>query len=319
MLSYLADIRRRRIIYSLALLALVVGISWAAGPTAERPSDSIQADSPVSARGPANAAPITQTDSPYGVPDTVTLPNGTIVGHDVKHDLSPPLRDMKPAPERTGRWEGPENPRSSYTGPNVKVHDPVVQSWFSPWAPLVMPTPIQNFEGLGNFFGGWPPDTEGDVGPNHYMQFINDHLQIWNKSGVSVYGPVTGNTPWSGFGGPCQTRNDGDPIVLYDPMADRWLISQFTASNPYGECVAISQTSDPTGAYYRYFFQLSTTIFYDYPHLGVWPDGYYMAANRFNAASGSAAIAFDRSRMLQGLSAAYREFDPGVNTMMPAD
>src|SRR5947199_411107 len=79
-----------------------------------------------------------------------------------------------------------------------------------------------------------------------------------NKSGVSVYGPVTGNTPWSGFGGSCQTRNDGDPIVLYDSIADRWLISQFTGANPYGECVAISTTPDPTGTYNRYFFQLST-------------------------------------------------------------
>ena len=138
-----------------------------------------------------------------------------------------------------------------------------------------------------------------------------------------MYGPVNGNTLWSGFGGGCQTRNDGDPIVLYDPMADRWVISQFTAASPYGECVAVSTSPDPTGSYYRYFFQFSTTIFYDYPHMGVWPDGYYMSANRFtgNTYSGPAAIVFDRSKMLQGQAATFQAFNASstYGTMLPAD
>src|SRR5438132_1138887 len=87
---------------------------------------------------------------------------------------------------------------------------------------------------------GADPVSTGDVGPNNYVQIVNTTLQIFNKSGTSVYGPAANNTQWAGFGGPCETRNDGDPIVMYDPMADRWLISQFTTSNPYGECIAIS-------------------------------------------------------------------------------
>jgi hypothetical protein len=234
----------------------------------------------------------------------------------VKHDLSPPLRDITPLPPMKGQAEAPENPAVKDLAAGAVGKDPVVQNWMSP---LAMPAAILNFDTLGNLNGVYPPDTNGDVGPNHYVQWINLSLQMWNKSGVSVYGPANGNTIFSGFGGPCQTTNSGDPVVLYDPMADRWLLSQFTSSSPYGECIAISQTADPTGAYYRYFFQLSTTVFYDYPHLGVWPDGYYMSANRFNAASGSAALVFDRARMLQGLSATYQEFDPAVSTLMPSD
>ena len=134
---------------------------------------------------------------------------------------------------------------------------------------------------------------------------------------------MNANTIWSGFGGSCQTRNDGDPIALYELMADRWLIAQFTAANPYGECVAISTSPDPTGSYYRYFFQLSTTVFYDYPHLGVWPDGYYMGANRFtgNTYSGGAAIVFNRANMLQGLASTYQAFNTSTTygTLLPSD
>src|SRR5207302_10392157 len=125
--------------------------------------------------------------------------------------------------------------------------------------------------------------------------------------------------------GACQSRNDGDPIALYDPMADRWLMAQFTAANPYGECVAVSTSSDPTGSWYRYFFQFSTTVFYDYPKLGVWPDGYYMGANRFtgNTLSGRSAIVFERAKMLQGIAATGQEFQLATTAVgayvMPAD
>ena len=91
------------------------------------------------------------------------------------------------------------------------------------------------------------------VGPNHVVTMANLHFQIFDKSGNSLFGPAANNTLWSGFGGPCQIENAGDPVVLYDQLADRWLLSQFTSAGPtYFECVAISQTSDPTGAYFRY-------------------------------------------------------------------
>ena len=84
-----------------------------------------------------------------------------------------------------------------------------------------------NFAGQGNRNGVLPPDTNGDVGPNHYVQWVNLSLAIYSKTGTLLYGPTDGNTLWAGFGGPCQTSNDGDPIVLYDALADRWMVSQF--------------------------------------------------------------------------------------------
>ncbi|HUS15793.1 MAG TPA: S-layer homology domain-containing protein, partial [Chloroflexia bacterium] len=166
-------------------------------------------------------------------------------------------------------------------------------------------------------------DTNGDVGPNHYVQTVNASFAVWDKNGTVLLTPRTINTLFAGFGGVCQTRNDGDPIVLYDSMADRWFINQFTSGAPYTQCTAISQTSDPTGAYYRYAFQTSATDFYDYQKYGVWPDGYYMTANVFEATGGfrPSMIAFDRARMLQGLSATFQEFNPGnyYGNILPAD
>jgi hypothetical protein len=216
----------------------------------------------------------------------------------------------------------PKGEESANAAPQAQVTDPVVQKEFGPGS-LAMPAPIQNFAGVGNRNGVYPPDTNGDVGPSHYVHWVNLSYQIFNKNGVSLYGPANGNTLWTGFGGACETQNAGDPIVLYDSMADRWLMSQFTSSAPYGECIAISTTGDPTGSYYRYFFQHSTTVFYDYPHLGVWPDGYYAGFNRFGAVfyEGPSAIVYDRAKMLQGLPATYQEkqLSTSYGTLQPAD
>ena len=103
--------------------------------------------------------------------------------------------------------------------------------------------------------------------------------------------PAAGNTLWAGTGTACATYNDGDPITLFDHLANRWMMSQFallsfpitfTSASPF------RQTADPTGAWYLYDFQTSTTLMNDYPHFGVWPDGYYMTVNQFgtDAAAG---------------------------------
>src|SRR5437867_878702 len=248
------------------------------------------------------------------------------VGRDVHHDVSPPLRAIPPIPPRPGKTvrEMPEPVGEATEGqPRPPVDDPVAQRFFTRGnGPSAMPSPAVNFDGVGNLDLVYPPDTNGDVGPNHYVQFINLSFQVFSKTGVSLYGPAEGNTLWSGFGPPCETHNDGDPIALYDPIADRWIMSQFVSSSPYGQCIAVSQTPDPTGAWNRYFFQLSTTVFYDYPKLGVWPDGYYMSANRFNGVLGPAAIVFERSKMLLGQPATYQEFHPSsgsTQTYLPSD
>jgi len=159
-----------------------------------------------------------------------------------------------------------------------------------------------------------PPDTQGDVGPNHYVQVVNLSFEIWDKQGNSLYGPYDLSTIWDGFNGDWSGTNDGDPIVLYDQAADRWMISQFSLPHqqgffinpPYYELVAISKTPDPTGEWYQYAFQFDDYM-PDYPHLGIWPDGYYMATNGFEkgaAFRSAGATCFERDKMLVGDSTA---------------
>src|SRR5260370_9082 len=101
-----------------------------------------------------------------------------------------------------------------------------------------------------------PPDPNSAVGPNNVVEIVNQSFAIFNKSGAAQYGPAATNTLWSGFGGGCQTNDDGAATVAYDRLADRWIISQFSVSTtPYLQCVAVSATADPTRAYYPYSFQ----------------------------------------------------------------
>ena len=184
--------------------------------------------------------------------------------------------------------------------------DPVVQTM----APSTLPPiPIQNFDGIPETanapFTVLPPDTEGDVGPNHYVQWVNDRLAVYDKSGALLYGPVPGRTLWNGFGDAfCSITDSGDPIVLYDRRADRWMMSQISFRDPRGpfyQCLAVSQTPDPTGPFYRYAFKVSDTKLNDYPKFGVWSDAYYMAINQFTCSftricdyAGQGAVAFER-------------------------
>jgi len=267
----------------------------------------------------------------YASPAEHNSPAGEFfVSDPVVADVSPalnslPLVEAKPFTEAIVKGE-PHQTNSFFNGDErPQIADPVAQEAFGLPGLDVMaaPAPIQNFNGMGNLAGVLPPDTDGEVGPNHFVQMVNSHLQIFNKSGQSLYGPVQINAIFAGFGGQCDTQNDGDPVVLYDQLADRWLISQFVASAPYGECIAISTTPDPTGTYYRYFFQLSTTVFHDYPHLGMWPDGYYMETNRFtgNTYTGPAVTVFDRAKMLTGQAATFQQFtlSSSYGTLLPAD
>ena len=137
-----------------------------------------------------------------------------------------------------------------------------------------------------------PPDTNGAVGATQYVQWVNAEFAVFDKvTGALVAGPTEGNTLWAGFGGGCETNNDGDPIVQYDKMANRWILTQFSiVTLPYTECVAVSTTSDATGTYNRYAFSFGNTDFPDYPKLGVWPDAYYMSFNLFANGNTSSAL-----------------------------
>lgn len=169
-----------------------------------------------------------------------------------------------------------------------------------------------SFDGTGNPTGCGscsPPDTVGDVGPNHYIHMVNaTKVAIYNKSGTLLNTPFNLGTLWSS--GNC-TSNAGDPVVLYDSLADRWLLSQF--ASPSHMCVAVSQTSDPLGAYFTYTFNVGS--FPDYFKFGVWPDAYYMSANETTYT----AYAFNRANMLTGAPATFQKFTGGTNLYLPSD
>jgi len=241
------------------------------------------------------------------------------VGRAVRHDTSAPLSQMA----RTFVTERPERQIPIKIPPGLaerhkgfaKRPDPVLQTRPSD---TLTPVPSLTFEGQSDddnaaTIGGRvvPPDTNGDVGPNHYVQFINLILAVYDKTGTKIFGPVAGNSIWDGFGGICEATNHGDPVVLYDHLADRWVVSQFAIGADGHQCVAVSTTGDPTGSYHRYDFVVSPSAFNDYPKLGVWADGYYMSANEFDATfEGAIAIAFERDAMLVGQPADFVKFGP---------
>ncbi|MGE5361496.1 MAG: fibronectin type III domain-containing protein [Bacteroidales bacterium] len=269
---------------------------------------------------------VSAQQAPQGPPPDVP---GAQVVQEVRHDRSRPLREIPPTMEEVEGAREVQAPLHITRGPKKPVgfRDPVLQQSL----PLAsMPSATQSFEGVNNRNGVLPPDTNGDVGPNHYVQWVNLSLAIYTKSGALLYGPTNGSTIFSGFGGPCQTSNDGDPIVLYDERADRWVLTQFALPNypngPFYQCIAVSTTGDPTGTYNRYQFSFGKMN--DYPKFGVWSDGYYMSFNQFAAGSGAWAgqgvAVFERAQMLNGRTARMVYFDMATKDrslggMLPSD
>jgi hypothetical protein len=206
--------------------------------------------------------------------------------------------------------------------------------------PLTGVTVLRNFEGQSaqdnvNVFGFAfvPPDTNGAVGATQFVQMVNVTIAVYDKNtGALELGPAAIHSIWNGFGGMCElgggtadTADGGDPVVLYDKISGRWLVSQFQFNPTFThnvECVAISTSSDATGAYNRYEFDFGGN-FPDYPKFGVWPDAYYATFNVFppRGFAGAQACAFDRKAMLVGKPAAAVCFQPGpaFASLLPAD
>ena len=265
---------------------------------------------PASTRVMACAAALVSAAVLTGLPadpDSAPVTSGIYrgAGIAVRFDVSPPLRSMSLRPMKpTGRraleelrtgFEGPLGPQTpdSRVQPRVGIGE--------------IPSPIASFDGPSNLANVSPPDPVGDVGPNHYVAMSNLFFAIYDKTGGLLYGPAANNTLWATFGGPCQTENQGDPIVLYDQLADRWILTQFTANGPeYFNCVAISTSADPTGTYYRYAFSTGNN-FPDYPKYGVWGDAYAISTREFDAGAsfeGIGVYALNRAQMLAGNPAA---------------
>ena len=241
---------------------------------------------------------------------------------------SPSVRDLPAAPVTTRDFEHELPPVKQVRAIPDGFVDSVVQTSVSATA-AAAPAPIASFEGMtqAEGCGGCiPPDPNGAVGPNQYVHMVNSAFSVYSKSGARLSGPTPINKLFESFGpgNVCHDTNNGDPIVVYDQLADRWLLSQFAfpfdANNnpvaPFDECVAISQGADATGPYYIYDFHLSDTVFHDYPHFGLWPDGYYMSTHEFNASSlsyvGAGVFAFERDKMLNGQPARMIYFDLGT-------
>ncbi|HVN14829.1 MAG TPA: hypothetical protein VMT73_03735, partial [Anaerolineales bacterium] len=185
---------------------------------------------------------------------------------------------------------------------------------------LSMPAPTNSWDGISNVYNldsVIPPDVNGDVGPDHYVQVVNNLYSIWNKVGVNLfpYGPHQITEPFTGYGGLCESDPGNGGMVLYDHMADRWVLTYPAYGvGQYLQCVAVSKTPDPVnGGWYQYSFLISTNKVNDHPKLAIWPDGYYIVFNELDPATqafkGEGIAAFERQKMLQGQSAEYYSVD----------
>src|SRR5215208_847719 len=255
-------------------------------------------------------------------------------------DLSPPLRDLPVV------WPQAGEKREPHVHPRIPIRhhdrpDPVIQSsfWQQRMTSLAIPAPSRQWAGIGEGdcgqpCKGSPPDTNGAVGKTQYVQMVNDALQVFDKlTGTSLLGPIQLRSVWLGFGDTCPNGGAGDPVVVYDRLADRWVISQFAApsgAETQNECIAVSQTDDATGAWYRYDFRFTTIEdrLQDYPKLGVWPDGYYMSAVMGDTSTppgvllGAKPFVFDRAKMLVGDPTATLQTTEGIigkSFFLPSD
>jgi len=232
----------------------------------------------------------------------------------VAFDVSPALRSLKPiarAPaylagtilEIRPESEGPVARRAKARGLDgaLQILNP---------APTI-PGPLLTFDGLSNQdnfnrFGGRvnPPDPNGEVGPNNFVEMINLLFAVYDKAGNLLAGPFDTGSLFAGFPVANCSLNAGDPVVLYDQFKDRWLLSQFTPSSSgpeFWNCVAISTTSDPTGSYYRYAFS-TVPNFPDYPKYGNWTDSYVITTREFGPTIeyGIGVYALEKNKMTDG-------------------
>jgi hypothetical protein len=198
---------------------------------------------------PASSAPIESHAVAFAVSGPISEMSGPVDGEEGEEE------DDEGEDEGRGLGLGDVRPDI----PDPGTSDAVLQ--LAPPSLASIPASL-SFDGLSsqdnfNTFGGRlsPPDTNGDVGPNHYVQAVNTLWRVWDKSGNPLTPPLRLSGLFAQIGAPCSLSSKGDPIVLYDPLADRWLISQLgwasTASPPappYFECIAISQTGRPNGS-----------------------------------------------------------------------
>jgi hypothetical protein len=259
-------------------------------------------------------------------PGTPAGASDMTVAREVHRDVSRPMRDIvaemgAPRVSDPGDYVVP-NQILDFSDLFPDAQTPPTATTRAQRSPTGVPAPAPTVSangmriGLGG--GGVPPDTTGDVGPNHYFQWVNTSWALFSKTdGSLVSGPTAGNSFWAGFGGLCQTTNRGDPLVLFDDVAQRWVVSQFaftsTNAGPFLQCVAVSTSADPLGTYNRYAF--SYPVFNDYGKMGVWvtrdsgQNAYLFTMHEFSgnplSFQGTSFALVERDRMLAGQSAQF--------------
>jgi hypothetical protein len=260
-----------------------------------------------------------------------SVPTVEISG-DVHHDISPAVRDLPqtaPSAMRVMPWRRTSSGLAATLEQPLGLVDEALQTRIV--TPLALTGGINEL-GVGTGFTGpqgtftvnsAPPDTNGAVGDTEVVEWVNSSFAVFNKTtGAILQGPIAGNALWKGFGGGCETNNDGDPVVLFDKAAHRWIFTQFSVSTtPFLQCVAVSTTNDATGTFFRYAF--TQPNFNDYPKVGTWTDAFYISFNIFNGNTfvGPRACAFDRAKMLTGAAATQQCFQLASNfsTILPSD
>ena len=272
--------------------------------------------------------------------DSLAVEPVKLVISEVKHDVSEPLKSMASTVQavQPSPYIVPLHRKRLKLKP---LEDNFIDEAIQPNTELPLVTsPGLSFLGLGAGFSNFqpqvsPPDPNASVGLTQVVQWVNTSFAIFDKaSGNLIMGPTAGNALWAGFGGPCQNQNSGDPIVKYDQLANRWVMTQFATADKQHQtqCIAVSTTADATGTYYRYAFDFGTN-FNDYGKLGVWPDAYYMMFVMFPSEplddfapslptqSGPAACALDRASMLVGAAATMQCFQPQpeAGIFLPSD
>jgi len=274
--------------------------------------------------------------------------SNTVVVKATKHAIAPPLSETVPLPPRSRRLssrpDDDDRPRMHGPRSTTPVKDSVLQA--SP--DTIVSSNLSslstnsglNILGLGFGFPGYTaqanvPDSSIAVGPTQFVQWVNESFAVFNKSdGSLAFGPANGNTLWQALGGPCAANDNLDPVVQFDKLANRWVMTMPIFRQPSYLCVAVSTTSDAiSGGWNLYAFLEPLTSLcggcrpaLDYPKWAVWPDGYYVTYVQGDVSQvfiGAAACAVDRNSMLSGAAATMQCFTKSTGTsfgtLLPAD
>jgi hypothetical protein len=294
------------------------------------------------------AAPTGVRAAPHQTPIEPQVLSNAVVNEPIQFDVSPPLAELQtagPAQQGVRVMHAPMRPKPQPLPlAQQSLGVGAVSAVQSLIAPLISATIGLSFEGVGNTtflncksVAGQtvaPPDTNAAVGDTQVVQWVNTCYAVFNKStGALIAGPFAGTNFWKGFGGGCETDNSGDIIIQWDKSNHRWLASQndfgpgFTHAGPYQTCIAVSQTADATGGYFRYAFPQPGLP--DYPKWGLTRSVYYQTQNDFGNNDGYQGVnvcAYDAKSMLKGSSKATQVciLDDSNGTlfddsMLPAD